>query len=384
MRTPGYAVSAGDFREQARRRLPRFLFDYVDGGAGSEQTLAANTADWSRIALRQRVLVAVDGIDTRTTLLGEDCALPLVLAPLGLAGMLARRGEAQAARAARDAGIPFALSGVGICAVDEVTHAAGAAPWFQLYMLRDRGLVADLLQQVWAAGCRTLVFTIDLPLPGPRHRDARNGLGQPGLRPRLLKLAQLLARPRWLLDVGLRGKPHRFGSLGGHVPEANDLDAFRAWVDTQFDPGVTWADIAWLRARWPGKLLLKGILDVEDAQAAIQAGADGIVVSNHGGRQLDGAHSTAARLPAIASTCAGATELLVDGGIRSGTDVFRALALGARGVLVGRPWAFALAAAGGQGVATLLATWRQELHASMALTGVTRIGDIGAMQLQPD
>lgn len=371
-----FPVTANDYQALARRRLPRFLADYLDGGAGAEQTLAANTAAWARFEIRQRVLVDVGAVDTATELLGERCALPLALAPVGLAGMMARRGEAQAARAARAAGLPFTLSTVGICGLAEVSAAAGAAPWFQLYMLRDRGVVAALLEEAWETGCRTLVFTVDLPMAGPRHRDPRNGLGLPGAGAKWLRLRQLLARPGWIARVGLGGKPHVFGSLHRHVAGAPDLDAFKAWVDAQFDPTVTWDDIAWLRARWRGKLVLKGLLDPADATAAVDAGADAIVVSNHGGRQLDGAAATAVRLPAMAAAVAGRAGLLVDGGLRSGVDVFRALALGAKGVLVGRPWAWALAAGGEAAVGALLGTWRRELAVTMALAGVTRVADI--------
>ena len=356
----------------------------VAGGAGVEQTLAANVADWSRWRIRQRVLVDVAGVSTRTRLLDEEIALPVVLAPVGLAGLMAPRGEAAAARAAQAVGVPFTLSTVGICGVAEVRAASGVPPWFQLYMLRDRGLVAALLEQVWAAGCRTLVFTIDLPMPGPRHRDARHGLGLSGWRPKLLKLAALLARPGWIWRVGVRGKPHAFGNLDQRVPEARDLDAFRRWVDTQFDPSVTWADIDWLRARWPGRLLLKGLLDADDVPAALGTGADALVVSNHGGRQLDGAPSTARALPALAAAVDRRCALLVDGGIRSGVDVFRAVALGADAVLIGRPWVWALAAAGAPGVARLLHTWQEELRVTLALAGVTRVADLGPHHLQPD
>jgi L-lactate dehydrogenase (cytochrome) len=375
-------TTTDDWRERARARLPRFLFDYVDGGAGIEATLASNVADWSHVRLRQRVLHDVSGIDTATTLAGLSCTLPLALAPVGLAGMMARRGEVQAARTAAAAGVPYTLSTVGICGLEEV--AAAAPFWFQLYMLRDRGLVDALLARAWAAGVRTLLFTVDLPMPGPRHRDARNGLAQPGLRPKLLKAGQLAARPGWIVDVGVRGKPHAFGCLGDLVAEARDFDAFRAFIETQFDPSVTWRDIAWLRERWKGRLLLKGILDVDDARAAVASGAEGIVVSNHGGRQLDGVASTAMRLPAIVAAVGNETEVLVDGGVRSGIDVFRALALGARGVLIGRPWVWALAGGGAAGLAALLSVWRREFELAMALTGVTRVADIGRAQLDID
>ena len=379
-----YPASVADWRRRAAQRLPRFLFDYIDGGASDERTLAANVQDFAALRLRQRVLVDVAQVDTRAPLAGQPCALPLALAPIGLAGMAARRGEAQAARAAHAAGVPFTLSTVGICPISEVAAAAGTPPWFQLYMLRDRGAVRALLDGVWAAGCRTLVFTVDLPLPGMRLRDIRHGMAASGARPALIRAAQVLARPGWVWDVALRGKPLRFGNLTAQVPGARDLGAFKAWVDAQFDPSVTWRDIDWLRGQWKGRLLLKGILDVQDAQAAVQVGADGIVVSNHGGRQLDSVASTAAKLPAIAQAVGAQTEVLVDGGVRSGVDVFKALALGARGVLIGRPWVWALAAQGEAGVRTLLAQWQRELLLAMTLAGVTRVADIGPQHLDTD
>lgn len=377
-------ATTDDFRARARARLPCFLFDYVDGGAGEERTLAANAADWAALRLRQRVLVNVDGVDTSATLVGEASRMPLALAPLGLGGLLARRGEVQAVRAANAAEVPFTLSTVGICSVEEVAKAARAPFWFQLYWLRDRGIVEALLQRAWAAGCRTLVFTVDLPLPGMRHRDTRNGMVQPGLRPRLLKLVQLLSRPNWVFKVALRGKPLLFGNLHEYVPAARDLDGFRAFIEAQFDPTVTWTDLDWLRERWPGRVLIKGILDVEDARSAVRCGADGIVVSNHGGRQLEGASSTARRLPAIVEAVGACTEVLVDGGLRSGIDLFRALALGARGALIGRPWAWALAGGGEDGLGQLLATWQQELRTTMALAGVNRVEEIGRHHLDFD
>lgn len=376
-----YPATAQDYRRLAYARLPRFLSDYVEGGAGDEQTLRANEAAWAGTTLRQRVLLDVDGVDTSATLAGQACAMPLALAPVGLAGMMARRGEVQAARAAEAAGVPFTLSTVGICPLDEIQRAVARPVWFQLYMLRDRGIVQALLQRAWDSGCRTLVFTVDLPLPGMRHRDTRNGLGAGTLRARLLKAADLLCHPRWVWEVGVRGKPHVFGSFVGQVPGAHDLDGFKAWVDTQFDPSVTWADIDWLRAQWPGTLLLKGILDVDDARAAVRAGAQGLVVSNHGGRQLDGVAATAAKLPAIVQAVGTQAEVLVDGGIRSGVDVLRALALGARGVLVGRPWVWALAAGGQRGLTGLLARWQHELRLAMTLAGVRRVADIDAALL---
>jgi L-lactate dehydrogenase (cytochrome) len=374
-------ATATDYRSQAQRRLPRFLFDYIDGGATDEHTLRANVADWGTVALRQRVLVDVDNVDTSTILAGQSVSIPLVLAPVGLAGMMARRGEVQAVRAADRAGVPFTLSTVGICSIDEVKAAAGAPFWFQLYMLRDRGIVRSVLERAWAAGCRTLVFTVDLPLPGMRHRDTRNGMSATGLRPKLLRAQQVLSSPGWLWDVAMRGKPHSFGSLSRDVPDAHDLNSFKAWVDQQFDPSVTWADIEWLRGIWPGKLILKGILDVEDAKAAVRVGADGVVVSNHGGRQLDGVSSTVIKLPAVVQAVGTQTEVLVDGGVRSGVDVFKALALGARGVLIGRPWIWALAGGGEAALTSLLAGWQRELLLAMTMAGVTRVADINETHL---
>lgn len=381
MKKYAYPASADDYRQLARRRLPQFLFDYVDGGATDEHTLAANVTDWQGVSLRQRVLIDVNRIDTSTTLAGQSCSMPLALAPVGLAGMLARRGEVQAARAAAALPVPFTLSTVGICSVDEVQAATPAPCWFQLYMLRDRGIVRAILEKAWASGCRTLVFTVDLPLPGMRHRDTRNGMTAHGLRPALSRMQQVLSCPGWLWDVALRGKPLTFGSLSAQVPDARDFNAFKAWVDKQFDPGVNWTDIQWLRTQWPGTLIIKGILDTEDAREVVRIGAQGLVVSNHGGRQLDGVSSTARKLPQIAQAVGADCEVLVDGGIRSGTDLFRALALGARGVLVGRPWAWALAAGGESAVHTLLSSWQRELLLAMTLTGVTQIADIGNSHL---
>ncbi len=373
-----YPATAADYRALAARRLPRFLFDYLDGGAGEERSLAANLSGFAALRLRQRVLVNADGVDTRATLAGEDCTLPLALAPIGLAGMMARRGEAQAARVAQAAGVPFTLSTVGICPLAEVQAARSAPFWFQLYMLRDRGAVAALLDEAWETGCRTLVFTVDLPLPGMRHRDTRNGLEARGMGAALMRIRQVLSRPGWAWNVALRGKPLGFGCLARQVPDARDLSAFKRWVDAQFDASVTWRDIEWLRGRWKGRLLLKGILDVEDAKSAAQVGADGIVVSNHGGRQLDSVASSISALPAIAQAVGTRTDVLLDGGVRSGTDIFKALALGARGVLIGRPWVWALAGAGADGLRDYLAMLQRELHLTMTLAGVTRIADIDA------
>jgi len=377
------AATPQDYRVRAEKRLPRFLFDYIDGGANDELTLAANVGDFSKIRLKQRVLRDVSHIDTSTTFAGEPVSMPLALAPIGLAGMMARRGEAQAVRVAHAAGLPFTLSTVGICSVGEVMAAANKPCWFQLYMIRDRVAARSLLDRALAAGCTTLVFTVDLPVTGMRHRDTRNGMLTPSLRGKVAKVRQLVVRPGWIHDVALKGKPHTFGSLAELVPDATDLNAFKSWIDAQFDPSVTWSDIEWLRGIWPGKLLLKGILEVDDARRAVAVGADGVIVSNHGGRQLDSVASTITKLPAIADAVGAQTEVFVDGGVRSGVDVFKAMALGARGVFIGRPWIWALAGGGATGLGALLDTFRREFEVTMALTGVTRVSGITKELIDP-
>jgi L-lactate dehydrogenase (cytochrome) len=371
-----FPVTTADYRLRARGCLPNYLFEYIDGGANDERTLAASTEAFARVKLRQRVLCNVDHIDTSTTVAGERLAMPLVLAPVGMAGMFARRGELQAVRAAQAAGVNFTLSTVGICDLAEVRAAAAAPFWFQLYMIRDREFVRCILARAAEAGCTTLAFTVDLPMPGMRHRDMRNGMVVPGLAAKWARAKQLAVRPGWIWDVGVRGKPHDFGNLKEAVPGANDLAAYAAWVHKQFDPSVTWADIEWLRGIWKGRLLLKGILDVDDARSALNVGADGLIVSNHGGRQLDGVATSLDKLPAIADAVGDRIEVLMDGGVRSGLDVYRALALGARAVMIGRPWVWAMASRGEAGVSALLATYRQELRVAMALTGVNAISQI--------
>lgn len=371
-------VTVPDYRRLAKRRLPRFLFDYIDGGANKEDSMHANEADFQTYKLTQRVMHDVDNIDTSTTLSGQSASMPLALAPIGMAGMMARRGEVQGARAAEAAGIPFTNSTVGICPVEEVQAASRNPVWFQLYMLRDRGLVEALLERAKAAGCETLVFTVDLPLAGMRHRDYRNGMLGGGLAGKLAKLAQILTHPRWVLDVGIKGKPHNFGNLREVVANSDDLDAYKDFIDSQFDPTVTWKDIAWLRSIWKGNILIKGVMTASDAAAAVDVGADGIVVSNHGGRQLDGVASTISMLPAISAAVGDRVEVYMDGGIRNGIDVVKAVALGANGVLIGRPWIFAIAGCGEQGLVRLLDVFKQEIAVAMALMGVKRIEDINA------
>jgi L-lactate dehydrogenase (cytochrome) len=366
-------VTAEDYRLLAEKRLPRFLFDYVDGGAGSEQSLLDNEQGFSQLRLQQRVMRDVSRVDTAAQLCGTRVSMPLALAPVGMAGMMARRGEVQAARAAAAAGVPFAVSTVGICPVEEVNAAVAEPCWFQLYMLRDRGLVQALLQRAAAAGCSTLLFTVDLPVAGMRHRDSQNGMlgGAP-----LAKAMQLLQRPRWLLDVAVKGKPHRFGHLSDQVADPNDLESYKALVDSQFDPSVTWRDIEWLRSLWPGKLVNKGVMSAEDARSAADTAADGVIVSNHGGRQLDGVASCIRKLPEVAGAVGDRLEVLMDGGVRCGTDVVKALALGAHGVLIGRPWVWALAGRGEQGLTDYLEVIRQEIAVTMALMGVNRIAEL--------
>jgi L-lactate dehydrogenase (cytochrome) len=293
-----------------------------------------------------------------------------------MAGLFGRRGETQGVRAANKAGVPFTLSTVGICPLDEVRQASNAPFWFQLYMIRDREVIRDLLQRAADSGVDTLVFTVDLPIPGMRHRDLRNGMTSAGLKAALGKAWQLGTRPGWVWDVGVNGKPHSFGNLAHVVPDPTDMVAFGNWINRQFDTSVTWKDIEWLRGIWKGKLLLKGIQEVDDARSALAVGADGLVVSNHGGRQLDSVASSISKLPAIANAVGDRMEILMDGGVRSGVDIFKAVALGASAVLIGRPWVWAMAAAGEQGVCNLLATFKRELEIAMVLAGVTRIEDI--------
>jgi L-lactate dehydrogenase (cytochrome) len=371
------AVAINDYRQLARRRLPRFLFDYIDGGSYAEVTLRQNVAELEHISLRQRVLRDVSHLDLSTELFGQRCALPVALAPIGLAGLAARRGEVQAARAAKAAGVPFILSTVSACPIAEVAQGTGAPFWFQMYMIRDRAFMQDLLAQAVAAKCAALVFTVDMPVPGSRYRDYRSGLaGAPGIAGSLRRLAQALGRPRWAWDVGLNGRPHHLGNVAPVLGGKTGLEDFFAWMRENFDPQVSWQDLDWIRGAWTGPLVIKGILDADDAQRAAAAGADGIVVSNHGGRQLDGVPATALALPRIAETVGHRLTVLADGGVRSGLDVVRMLALGAKGVLLGRAWVWALAGAGQAGVGHMLELIEAEMRVAMALTGATRIADI--------
>jgi L-lactate dehydrogenase (cytochrome) len=379
-------ASFADFRREAEKRLPRFLFDYIDGGAGAEVTLRRNTADWEAVSLNQKVLVDASKMDCSVELFGENLAMPLILAPVGMGGMTARRGEVQAKRAADKAGIPFCLSTVGICTLEEVGAVSDRPAWFQLYMLKDRGIVQEILARAWDNGVRTLVFTIDLAVLGTRYRDIRNGMAG-GLGPwgrfRSGALDYAL-HPRWAWDVGVKGAPHGFGNIAMYVKQSRNPRDYLHWTGTQFDSSVTWADIEWLRGVWQGNLVLKGVLDVADARAAVAVGADGMIVSNHGGRQLDGVSSTAAMLPRIADAVGSETTLLVDGGIRSGQDLVKALALGAKAALVGRPWVMALAAGGEAALTRMLGLYRQDMRTALGLTGIPNARDVGGGALLAD
>ncbi len=369
-----------DYRRLAERRLPQTLFDYIDGGSGDEATLRANVQDFARLELKQRVMRDVSNLDTRIELLGEQWSMPLALAPIGMAGMMARRAEVQAVRAADALGIPFCLSTVAICSLEEVAKAAKRPFWFQLYMLRDRGAVGDLLQRAKAVGVKTLVFTVDLAVLGARHRDVRNGMGAGvGALARLRAgLIDYLLHPGWLRDVAIGGRPHVFGNLANYVPTAASPADFREWVDAQFDPSATWKDMEQLRRDWDGRLVIKGVLSPEDALAAVGAGADAVIVSNHGGRQLDGASSSINMLPRVADALKGRASVLMDGGVRGGHDIARALACGANAVLMGRPWIWTVAARGGDGLVSLLKAMRADLRTAMALAGVTSAAEINA------
>ncbi len=367
-------ASTLDFQRAAKARLPRFLFDYADGGAYAEQTLRRNTADLGDIALRQRVLQDVATIDLTTTLFGREMPLPVALAPIGIGGMYRRRGETQAARAANARGLPFTLSTVGLCGINEVRRATDGPLWFQLYVLRDRGFMRDLIANAKAAGAEALVFTVDMPVPGARYRDAHSGMSGPHAP--LRRLLQAMGRPGWAWDVGLRGRPHRLGNLEPVLGKASGMNDYMGWLGANFDPSIQWRDLDWIRAAWDGPLIIKGILDPDDARAAADVGADGIVVSNHGGRQLDGVLSTARALPPIADAVGDRLTVLADSGVRSGLDVVRMLALGAHGVLLGRAWLYALAARGEAGVAQLLDLIEKEMRVAMTLTGVNTIAKI--------
>ncbi len=370
-------ATVADYRELARRRLPRQLFDYIDGGAYSEHTMAANVARFEGIGLRQRILRDVSQCQLGVDVLGQHLDLPVILAPVGLGGMFARRAEVAAAKAAEAAGTVFVESTVSVCSIEEVRAATKRPIWFQLYVMRDRSYAEDLMARATACDTPVLMLTVDLPMVGARHRDLQNGLvGELAPLAKIRRGVDLASHPWWIRDVAVGGKPHTFGNLENAVPGARTPDQFRNWVDAQFDPSVTWEDLAWVREHWKGKLVLKGILDADDARIAVDHGVDGIVVSNHGGRQLDDVPATAVALPPIVDAVAGQVDVLVDGGIRNGLDVAKALALGAKAVMIGRPWAWAVAGRGQAGVEHVLASLRADMTVALGLTGVSDVADL--------
>ncbi len=364
-----------DLRQSSRRKVPRAFFEYADGGSYAEQTLNANRADLDRIKLRQKILVDVANRSTRTAILGEPASLPLALAPIGMCGMQYGDGEILACRAAQEAGIPFCLSTMSICSIEDVAAAVDKPFWFQLYVMKDRGFVRALIERAAAAKCSALVLTVDLQVLGQRHRDIKNGMTVPPELHRLSNLIDIASKPAWALSI-LRGKRRTFGNLVGHIRGMEDVTALSQWTAGQFDATLNWKDVEWIAAQWRGKLILKGILDVEDARVAAKTGAAALVVSNHGGRQLDGALSSIAALPPIVEAVGSSIEVLFDGGIRSGQDVMRAIALGARACLSGRAYIYGLGAGGQAGVARAIEIIRNELDVSMALTGVNSVAEI--------
>ena len=368
-----------DYRAAAQRRLPPFLFHYIDGGAYAEHTLRRNVSDLADIALRQRVLRNMSELSLETQLFGETLAMPVALAPIGLCGMFARRGEVQAAKAADAKGIPFTLSTVSVCPIEEVAPAISRPMWFQLYVLKDRGFMKNALERARAAGVKTLVFTVDMPVPGARYRDAHSGMS--GANGPMRRMWQAVTHPAWAWDVGLHGRPHDLGNISTYRGNPTGLADYIGWLGNNFDPSISWKDLEWIREFWDGPMIIKGILDPEDARDAVSFGADGIVVSNHGGRQLDGVLSSARALPAIADAVKGDLAILADSGIRSGLDVVRMIALGADTVLLGRAFIYALAVAGGAGVSNLLNLIEKEMRVAMVLTGAKSIAEIGSDSL---
>lgn len=366
--------SSADYRAAAQQFLPPFLFHYIDGGAYAEQTLRRNVDDFAAVALRQRVLKDMSQLDTSIELFGEKLSIPVALSPVGLTGMYRRRGEVQAARAADKHGIPFTMSSVSVCPIEEVAPKIQRPMWFQLYVLKDRGFMQNALERAQAAGCTTLVFTVDMPVPGARYRDAHSGMSGPNAP--LRRYWQAMTHPRWAVDVGLLGRPHDLGNISAYRGSPTGLADYMGYLSANFDPSISWKDLEWIRAFWKGPMVIKGILDPEDAKDAVRFGADGIIVSNHGGRQLDGVLSSARALPAIADAVKGQIKILADSGIRNGLDVVRALALGADCAMIGRAYIYALAAAGEAGVKHLLELLEKEMRVAMTLTSVAKVADI--------
>ncbi|MGH8115061.1 MAG: alpha-hydroxy acid oxidase [Rhodanobacteraceae bacterium] len=369
-----------DLRELYLKRVPRMFVDYCESGSWTETTLHRNLEDFARIQLHQRVAVGVDKCSQRSTLLGEDVALPVALAPVGLCGMQHADGEMLAARAALDFGVPFTISTMSVCSIEEVAEFVQRPFWFQLYVMRDHDFIGSLIDRAKVAGCSALMLTLDLQVMGQRHRDIKNGLSTPP-KPTLRNLANLARHPRWCWHMA-RTHRRQFGNIVGHVAGVSDMSSLAAWTAEQFDRSLNWNDVDWIRDRWGGKLILKGIMNPEDAELAVARGADAIVVSNHGGRQLDGAPSSISVLPAIAARVGDRCEVWLDSGVRSGQDVFKALALGARGVLIGRAYIYGLGALGETGVRTALELIRRELDLTMVLCGVRSIEDIDACVIE--
>jgi L-lactate dehydrogenase (cytochrome) len=367
-------TSIEDLRQVHKRRVPKAFFDYADRGSYSEDTLRANITDLAAIKFRQRILVDVSQRDLSTTSLGERAALPLILAPIGLCGMQYGDGEIHACRAAQEAGIPFTLSTMSICSIEDVAANVTAPFWFQLYVMKDRGFIKELIQRAIAAKCSALVLTVDLQVIGQRHQDIKNGMTVPP-QWTLSKLVDFATKPAWVSGV-LRGKRRTFGNIAGHIKGTDNINQLSTWTASQFDTTLNWKDVAWIRSIWPGKLIIKGILDVEDAQEAAATGAEALVVSNHGGRQLDGAPSSIRLLPQIAEAVGDRIEVMFDGGVRSGQDVMRALALGAKSCMIGRAYIHGLGAYGGPGVLKAIDIIRKELEVTMGLCGVNKIAEI--------
>ena len=360
-----------DLRSLARRKVPRAFFDYVETGSYAQETLRANRTDLERIKLRQRVLIDVSARDLSTTILGDKVPLPLALGPVALAGLQHGNGEILACRAAHAAGIPFTMSTLSICSIEGVAQAVGKPFWFQLYVMKDRGFVRSLIERAAAAKCSALMLTVDLPVPGQRHCDIKNGLSVPPAL-KIKNLINMASKPGWVYSI-ISGKRRTFGNLEGHVKGMDGVKSLAQWVGRQFDETLNWKDVEWIKSMWPGKLILKGILDVEDAKRAAGAGATALVVSNHGGRQLDGCASSISILPKVADALGSEIEVIFDSGIRSGQDVLRALALGAKSCLIGRSYIYGLGAGGELGVTKAIEIIRKELDVSMALTGVAAI-----------
>ncbi len=363
-----------DLRLLAKRRVPRMFYDYADAGSYTEGTYRANEADFAGFKLRQRVGINMDNRSVRTTMVGEDATMPVALAPVGLTGMQHADGEILAARAAEKFGVPFTLSTMSICSIEDVAANTSKPFWFQLYVMRDRDFISRLIERAKAAKCSALVLTLDLQILGQRHKDIKNGLSTPP-KPTLANMINLATKPRWCLAM-LGTKRRHFGNIVGHVKGVADMSSLSSWTAQQFDPTLTWKDVEWIRNQWGGKLILKGIQDVEDAKIAAHSGADALIVSNHGGRQLDGAVSSVRALPAIADAVGSQIEVWMDGGIRTGQDVLKAVALGARATMIGRAWIYGLGAMGEAGVTKCLELMHRELDVSMALCGKTNIRDV--------